>query len=81
MSRIELPPHKKGSRLRSEERELVQAAVGQMYGQGKSIRQIASETGLSIGLTRILLLQAGVQLRPRGGSGRGSTGADVSTSN
>jgi hypothetical protein len=37
------------------------------YEQGQSIRALAGDRGHSYGLTRALLIEAGTQLRPRGG--------------
>ena len=43
------------------------ANVADQYGAGVSIRELAKAAGLSFGLTRALLLEAGVKLRARGG--------------
>ena len=39
-----------------------------LYGKGKSIREISTVIGCSYGKTHKLLSDAGVTLRPRGGS-------------
>lgn len=51
---------------RTRERQV--AAAVKMYGRGASIREIAAELGRSYGWTNAALHEAGVTLRPRGGS-------------
>lgn len=53
-------------RRRGEERERLRAALADGYDGGASIRALCAEHGLSFGLARTLLLEAGVELRGRG---------------
>ncbi|MFF7142315.1 helix-turn-helix domain-containing protein [Streptomyces nodosus] len=48
------------------ERATVAADFAEFYRNGSSIRAIAEQTGRSYGSVRALLLEADVQLRPRG---------------
>lgn len=57
--------------LKGEKRAKLRVDAAEMYGEGLSIRQISKWIHRSFGNTRTLLLEAGVELRPRGGS-RGS---------
>lgn len=52
-------------RRRGEEREKLRASLAEGYDGGLSIRKLAGPAGLSYGLTRTLLLEAGVELRTR----------------
>lgn len=62
-------PKRRRPRLHGEERDQVRAAVVKSYAKPKgSIRSAAAEVGRSFGLTRTLLLEAGVTLRGRSGS-------------
>ncbi|MCX4550543.1 MULTISPECIES: helix-turn-helix domain-containing protein [unclassified Streptomyces] len=56
-------PHRKG-----DERALLRADLRRAYDGGAAIRALATEHDLSYGLTRALLLEAGVKLRSRRGS-------------
>ncbi|MGW6391131.1 helix-turn-helix domain-containing protein [Streptomyces sp. NPDC055103] len=66
-------PEKRGTRrelirrprLRGDDRERVRGELAKKYGGDASIRDLAAEYDLSFGLTRALLLEAKVQLRPR----------------
>ncbi|WP_432001550.1 helix-turn-helix domain-containing protein [Streptomyces sioyaensis] len=60
-------------RLRGEEREKVRSELARKYDAGQSIRELAPEQGLSYGLTRTLLLEAGVALRHRRGGRQART--------
>ncbi|WP_233534061.1 helix-turn-helix domain-containing protein [Streptomyces murinus] len=51
-------------RRRGKEREKLRKALAKKYGKA-SIRALAAEHKLSYGLTRTLLLEAGVELRSR----------------
>lgn len=54
------------SRLRGEARAATGRLLAERYETGTSIREVAGEFSLSYGLTRSLLLEAGVELRARG---------------
>lgn len=54
-------------RLRGEERVRVARQLAQEYAAGSSIRGVASGADLSYGTARLLLLEAKVSLRRRGG--------------
>lgn len=63
------PPQVRRPRLRGEERDQVRADVVKGYGKPKaSIRSVAADQALSFGLTRDLLLEAGVELHGRRGA-------------
>jgi hypothetical protein len=63
-----LPNLPRGKRLSGEDRIGVGGELLHRYEKGKSIRQICAETGYSIGRTRRLLVEAGVEFRQRGGA-------------
>lgn len=46
----------------------ISAQATKLYAKGKSIREISEATGASYGKIHRLLNEAGVALRPRGGS-------------
>lgn len=50
-----------------EERSALGRLLAQQYEEGASVREVAAEAELSIGLTRTLLQEAGVTFRKRGG--------------
>lgn len=52
-------------RRRGEEREQLRKDLAKGYAARSSIRTLAAVHGLSYGLTRTLLLEAGVKLRTR----------------
>ncbi|WP_225846952.1 helix-turn-helix domain-containing protein [Streptomyces sp. HPF1205] len=54
---------KRRPRRRGEERELLRHQLKEGYARPASIRALAAEHDLSFGLTRVLLLEAGVELR------------------
>ncbi|WP_433856732.1 helix-turn-helix domain-containing protein [Streptomyces kronopolitis] len=54
-------------RLRGDDREAMRKTLKKKYDAGASIRELLAEYGLSYGLTRVLLLEAGVTLRSRRG--------------
>jgi hypothetical protein len=64
------PEIPKGKRVTGEERAALSAKAKTMYDQGQSIRDIAAASGRSIGFARSLLIDAGVEFRPRGGPTR-----------
>jgi Helix-turn-helix domain len=68
-----VPSLPRGKRLRDKERSDVAAELLRRYNSGKSIREICSETGYSIGRVRRLLEEAGVSFRRRGGASRGQS--------
>ncbi len=57
-------------RLAGPEREKLGEQLLQDYDKGNSIRDLAVQYDLSIGLARNLLLESGVQFRSRGGATR-----------
>ncbi|MFE0766118.1 helix-turn-helix domain-containing protein [Streptomyces smyrnaeus] len=57
-------------RLRGDERTAKAKQLAEEYDGGSSIRELIAEHGLSYGLTRTLLLEAGVKLRTRRTGGR-----------
>jgi hypothetical protein len=61
---------RKGQRITGDERNRIAADLVRDYGTGKSIRQLAADYDVSIGLARNLLIHGGVQFRSRGGSTR-----------
>ncbi|MFD5788651.1 helix-turn-helix domain-containing protein [Streptomyces sp. NPDC127037] len=62
----------RGPQLRGEARDAVRTAVADGYRAQASIRQLAAEHGLSFGLTRTLLHEAGVTMRGRSGRRTGA---------
>jgi len=68
-----LSQRRKGQRIAGEERERLRRRFAEAYGKGKSIRDLATENNVSIGLSRNLLVESGVQLRSRGGATRGKS--------
>ncbi len=61
----------KGARISGGQREKLAADLRRKYETGKSIRELAGETGRSYGFVHRLLSESGVQLRGRGGATRG----------
>ena len=62
---------KKGARITGGDRNKLAADLKRRYTGGKSIRDLASETGRSYGFVHRMLSEAGVVLRGRGGATRG----------
>ena len=62
---------KKGARITGGERTKLGADLKRRYSQGKSIRELAAETGRSYGFVHRILAESGVALRGRGGATRG----------
>lgn len=59
--------YKPGTWLTGDVRTAARSKAAQLYGQGATIRSVAQQLGRSYGGTRVLLLEAGVTLRGRGG--------------
>lgn len=57
----------KGERIVGARRETLAKKLVERYGQGESIRSLATSTGRSYGFVYRVLTECGVQLRPRGG--------------
>ena len=60
----------KNKRLSAADRDKLGARLEKAYGKGQSIAALAEETGTSAGRVRLILLERGVVLRPRGGNTR-----------
>ena len=58
----------KGQRITGSDREALAATIREQYEAGASIRQLAQQTGRSYGFIHRILVDAGVQLRGRGGA-------------
>lgn len=71
MTRSPRPSHGKPTtrsrRLAGPEREKLSAEAARIYAGGATIEQTASQIGRSYGLTRMLIDESEVALRPRGG--------------
>jgi Helix-turn-helix domain len=65
-----LPAKDRGKRLPAAERAHASRILLERYNKGESIRQLATDSGYSIGLVRTLLLEADVSFRPKGGRAR-----------
>lgn len=63
--------YRPGATLKGEARENARKRAAELYATGVPIRSVAAEIGRSYGGTRVLLLEAGVTLRARGGNVRG----------
>lgn len=61
----------KGARISGTQRDKLAADLKKKYESGRSIRELASETGRSYGFVHRMLSEAGVELRGRGGATRG----------
>ncbi|WP_060887633.1 helix-turn-helix domain-containing protein [Streptomyces caniscabiei] len=57
-----------GRVLTGDARQQARDTAAQLYGQGCTIKSVAAQLGRSYGGTRVLLLEAGVRLRARGGA-------------
>lgn len=53
--------------LRGTQREETARQAADLYAQGCTIASVARQIGRSYGNTRVLLIEAGVKMRPRGG--------------
>lgn len=60
----------KNKRLSAADREKLGARLEKAYAKGTSIAALAQEHGTSAGRVRLMLLERGVVLRPRGGNTR-----------
>jgi hypothetical protein len=61
----------KGARISGNVRDKLATDLKKKYESGKSIRDLAGETGRSYGFVHRLLSESGVDLRGRGGATRG----------
>jgi hypothetical protein len=61
----------KGARISGGVRDKLATDLKKKYEGGKSIRDLAGETGRSYGFVHRLLSESGVELRGRGGATRG----------
>ena len=62
---------KKGARITGGERSKLAADLKRQYASGRSIRELAAETGRSYGFVHRILSESGTTLRGRGGPTRG----------
>jgi hypothetical protein len=62
--------NRKYARTAGRQRDELRAEAVRVYSEGQPIRVVAEQIGRSFGATRTLLVEAGVQLRPRGWSQR-----------
>lgn len=60
----------RGSRIVGEQRSRLSTEMAGRYADGESIRAIAADLGRSYGWVQMLLKEAGVELRARGGDTR-----------
>lgn len=61
----------KGARISGGQRDKLTTDLKKKYEGGRSIRDLAAETGRSYGFVHRLLSESGVELRGRGGATRG----------
>lgn len=61
----------KGARISGGQRDKLASDLKKKYETGKSIRELAGDTGRSYGFVHRLLSESGVTLRGRGGATRG----------
>ncbi len=66
---------KKGARITGGDRSKLAADLKKKYSSGRSIRELAAETGRSYGFVHRMLNESGAQLRGRGGATRGKKSA------
>ena len=59
---------KKGARITGGDRSKLAADLKRKYSAGRSIRELAAETGRSYGFVHRILAENGVALRGRGGA-------------
>jgi hypothetical protein len=62
----------KGSRITGDGRKDLADSLVQRYRRGESIRSMADDIGRSYGFVHGVLVEAGVQMRTRGGATRGA---------
>lgn len=60
----------KNKRLSAADRDKLGSRLEKSYVKGRSIAALAEESGTSAGRVRLILLERGVVLRPRGGNTR-----------
>ncbi len=58
---------KKGARITGGDRNKLAVDLKRKYSGGRSIRELAAETGRSYGFVHRILAESGVALRGRGG--------------
>ena len=68
MHQAEIVSIAKHGRIVGAERAALATSFAQRYAGGESIRSLATSTGRSYGFVHRVLVEAGVQLRPRGGA-------------
>lgn len=61
----------KGARISGGQRDKLTTDLKKKYESGRSIRDLAADTGRSYGFVHRLLSESGVELRGRGGATRG----------
>jgi uncharacterized protein YoaH (UPF0181 family) len=62
--------YRPGIVLTGEDRQKARDKAAELYAQGMSVRAVSEAIGRSHGGTLVLLHEAGVQMRPRGGNTR-----------
>lgn len=62
-----LEGRRRGQRVKADQRAKIAEVLVNEYQKGKSIRMLAKEYQVSIGLARNLLIDGGVNFRSRGG--------------
>ena len=65
-----LSPLNKGRRITGDERGALSDDLRRHYENGRSIRDLAADTGRSYGFVHRVLKESGATLRGRGGSNR-----------
>ena len=65
-----LSPLNKGRRITGDERGTLSDQLRRHYENGRSIRDLAADTGRSYGFVHRVLKESGANLRGRGGSNR-----------
>lgn len=68
-----MPQLQKGARITGAERTKLARDLKKSYAKGTSIRDLAQAHGRSYGWVHRVLTEAGVTLRPRGGTTRPKT--------
>jgi hypothetical protein len=64
----------RNKRLTPDQRQDLARKLAEGYAQGTSLAALAEAHGTSAGRVRLILLEAGVQMRARGGNMRGRKG-------
>ena len=62
----------KGSRITGDGRSDLAGSLAERYRRGESIRSMAEDIGRSYGFVHGVLVEAGAQMRTRGGATRGA---------